>query len=300
MDIQLSILQFFQSVRSPILNVIFLIFTISTELPVLILFTTAIYWCINKKHGQKILFALVGNITLNTGIKEFVRAPRPIGVEGINSMRTSTATGFSFPSGHTQSATAFWVSIMTIFKKGWVYLLGTVMILGVGISRLYLAVHWPIDVFFGWIFGIIFTIFMGKVFDYVDNNKAYGVLLLMLILFVAAVFLVNSTEYIKILGLLTGFVLGYIVEDKFIQFETGQTKKRINFSTGANKTRKNKIIINLYRFIIGISTLAISYVGLKYIMPGGYIFDYIRYTIVVFYGIAGVPAIFKMLNLNYN
>lgn len=298
MDIQLSILQFFQSIRTPILNVIFLIFTISTELPVLVLFSTAIYWCINKKYGQKILFALVGNITLNTGIKEFVKAPRPIGVEGINSMRTSTATGFSFPSGHTQSATAFWVSIMTIFKKGWVYLLGIVMILGVGISRLYLAVHWPIDVFFGWIFGIIFTIFLGKVFDYVDNNKAYGVLLLMLILFVAAVFLVNSTEYIKILGLLTGFVLGYIVEDKFIQFETGQTKKRINFSTGANKTRKNKIIINLYRFIIGIVTLAIAYVGLKYIMPSGYIFDYIRYTIVVFYGIAGVPAIFKILNLN--
>ncbi|WP_242824033.1 phosphatase PAP2 family protein [[Clostridium] dakarense] len=176
MDIQLSILQFFQSIRNPILNVVFLIFTISTELPVLVLFTAAMYWCINKKYGQKILFALVGNITLNTGIKEFVKAPRPIGVKGIDSMRTSTATGYSFPSGHTQSATTFWVSIMTIFKNCWVYILGTIMILGIGISRLYLAVHWPIDVLCGWIFGIIFTIFLGKVFDYVDNNKAYGVL----------------------------------------------------------------------------------------------------------------------------
>lgn len=298
MDIQLSILHFFQSIRNPILNVVFLIFTISTELPVLVLFTAAMYWCINKKYGQKILFALVGNITLNTGVKEFVRAPRPIGIEGIDSLHTSTATGFSFPSGHTQSATTFWVSIMTIFKNGWVYILGTIMILGIGISRLYLAVHWPTDVFYGWIFGIIFTIFLGKVFDYVDNNKAYGVLFLVLIPFVVTAFLINSTEYIKILGLLTGFVLGYIVEDKFIQFETGQTKKRINFSTRANKSRKNRIIINSYRFIIGISTLALAYVGLKYVMPSGYIFDYIRYTIVVFYAVAGVPAIFKIINLN--
>ncbi|WP_242824034.1 hypothetical protein [[Clostridium] dakarense] len=123
---------------------------------------------------------------------------------------------------------------------------------------------------------------------------------LVLIPFVVAIFLVNSEEYIKILGLLTGFVLGYIVEDKFIQFETGQSNKRIDFSSKSKKTRKNKsrIIINSYRFIIGILTLALAYVGLKYIMPSSYIFDYIRYTIVVFYAVAGVPAIFKMLNLN--
>lgn len=300
MDIQLSILQFFQSIRNPILNVVFLIFTISTELPVLVLFTATMYWCINKKYGQKILFALVGNITLNTAIKEFVRAPRPIGIKGIDSMRTSTATGYSFPSGHTQSATTFWVSIMTIFKNSWIYILGTIMILGIGISRLYLAVHWPIDVLCGWIFGIVFTIFLGKVFDYVDNNKSYGVLFLLLISFAAVLYLVNSTEYIKILGLLTGFILGYIVEDQFIKFETGQTNKKIDFSSKSNKSRKNKsrLIINLYRLIIGISTLALTYVGLKYIMPSGYIFDYIRYAIVVFYAVAGVPAVFKMLNLD--
>lgn len=300
MDIQLSILQFFQSIRNPILNVVFLIFTISTELPVLVLFTATMYWCINKKYGQKILFALVGNITLNTAVKEFVRAPRPIGIKGIDSMRTSTATGYSFPSGHTQSATTFWVSIMTIFKNSWVYILGIIMILGIGISRLYLAVHWPIDVLCGWIFGIVFTIFLGKVFDYVDNNKSYGVLFLLLIPFAAVLYLVNSTEYIKILGLLTGFILGYIVEDKFIKFETGQTNKRIDFSSKSNKSRKNKsrLIINLYRLIIGISTLALAYVGLKYIMPSSYIFDYIRYAIVVFYAVAGVPAVFKVLNLD--
>lgn len=259
------------------------------------LFTTAIYWCINKKIGQKILFSLVSNITLNTGIKEFVRAPRPIGIKGLDSMRVSTATGYSFPSGHTQSATTFWVSLMIIFQKIWIYLLGIIMILGVGISRLYLAVHWPIDVLFGWIFGTIFTILFCKIFDYVDKNKSYYILLIVLVVFILVSFIINSNEYIKILGLMTGFILGYIVEDKYIQFETRIKKNKYNFSS----KKDNKLIFkNIYRFIIGIVTLALIYVGLKYIMPQGLIYDYIRYTITVFYGIAGAPAVFKLLKLN--
>lgn len=314
MDIQLSILQFFQSIRSPILNSIFLIFTISTELPIIVLFVAIMYWCINKKYGQKMLFSLIGNIALNTGIKEFVRAPRPIGVEGLESLRVSTATGYSFPSGHTQTGTTFWASLMIILNKSWMYILGTIMILGIGISRLYLAVHWPIDVIFGWIFGIVFTILFSKIFDLVDKNKKYYILVLLLIPFVVAVFLLNSAEYIKMFGLLTGFVLGYIVEDRFIQFNTcNKNKGRINFSR--NKTtrfnNKSKISINFYRFIVGIITLGIVYIVLKYIVIVSLIYikleniemvrmllDYIRYSLIVFYAVAGVPALFKVLKLN--
>ncbi len=45
------------------------------------------------------------------------KAPRPIGIKGLESLRVSTAGGYSFPSAHTQTATTFWVSIMTIFKR---------------------------------------------------------------------------------------------------------------------------------------------------------------------------------------
>lgn len=298
MDIQLSILQFFQSIRNPILNLIFIGLTMTAEVPVIVIFTAVMYWCINKKYGQKLLFIIVGNITLNTCIKEFVKAPRPIGTDGLKAMRVETATGYSFPSGHTQTATAFWVGLMTIFKKNWLYILGSIMFIGIGISRLYLGVHWPIDVICGWIFGIIFTLILGKIFDIVDENKKYYILYLLLIPFGIIVFLLNSVEYVKMLGLFTGFILGYTLEDKFIQFKTGNNNKGvINFRT--NKKRNNSNISkNIYRFLLGIITLGFVYLGLKYIMPSNILFDYIRYTLIVFYGIGVVPALFKLLKID--
>lgn len=313
MSIQLNILQFFQSIRSPILNELFLIFTISTELPVIILFTAIMYWCVNKKIGQKILFTLVGNIAINTGIKELVKAPRPIGTPGLKSLRTSTATGYSFPSGHTQTGTTFWISLMSIFKINWLYIVGTIMILGIGLSRLYLAVHWPIDVLCGWIIGFLFTVILLKMFNKVDKSKNYHILLILLIPFAVVVFLLNSVEYLKMFGLFTGFVIGYIVEDKYIQFNTGKEyRRRINFGGKSRKLKnKSRLIINSYRFVIGIITLGIVYIALKYftqllitseiianIEILTMLLDYIRYTVVVFYAVAGVPALFKILKLD--
>ncbi|MEF9991030.1 MAG: phosphatase PAP2 family protein [Romboutsia sp.] len=313
MDTQLTILQFFQSIRSPLLNGVFLIFTVSTELPVIVLFTAIMYWCINKKYGQKILFSLVGNIMLNTGIKEFVKVKRPIGTPGLESLRVETATGYSFPSGHTQTGTAFWTSIMSLFKINWLYILGTIMILGIGISRLYLGVHWPIDVLFGWIFGVLFTTILLKIFDIVDRNKNYSILLFLLVPFALFTMILNSVEYVKMFGLFTGFILGYIVEDKYIDFATGnEDRRRINFGRKINNRFENKsrLVVNIYRVIVGILTLGLVYVGLKYIAEFliiseitaniemlAIVLDYIRYTLVVFYAVAGAPALFKKFKL---
>ena len=298
MNIQINILKFFQSIRNPILNALFLILTISTEAPVIIIMTAIMYWCVNKKYGQKLLFALIPNIVINTGIKEFVKAPRPIGTAGLESLRVSTATGYSFPSGHTQTATTFWTSLIIIFRQKWMYILGSVMILGVGVSRLYLGVHWPIDVICGWIFGIFFTVIFTKIFDIVDKNKKYKLLLLMLVPFIIFIFIVKSESYIKIFGLLVGLVLGYIIEDNFIKFNTiVDYKKQANFSSNVD-TNKDYIVKSAYRFILGIFTLLLVYLTLKYIMPENTLFNFIRYLIVSLYAVAGVPALFKIIKLD--
>ena len=277
MNIQINILKFFQNIRNPILNAFFLILTISTEVPVIVILTA--------------------NIAINTGIKEYIKAPRPIGTEGLESLRVSTATGYSFPSGHTQTATTFWTSLMIIFRKKWMYILGLIMILGVGLSRLYLGVHWPIDVICGWIFGIVFTIMFSKLFDIVDKNKDYKLLLLTLIPFIIFIFIVKSESYIKMLGLLSGFILGYIIEDKFIKFNTiDEYKKEISFSSKTD-TNKDYIVKSAYRFILGIFTLLLVFLILNYIMPKYVLFKFIKYLIITLYAVAGVPVLFKITKL---
>ena len=301
----MDILLFFQSIRSDILTAIFTTFTICTEQVAVVLIAAIMYWCIDKKCGQRLLFAVTGSITINSGLKNFFKAPRPIGSKNLESLRTETATGYSFPSGHTQTATTVWVALIEYFRKWWITLLGIIMILGAGISRLYLGVHWPEDVFIGWILGILVSIIFIKLFDYVDQNKRYYILLLTLVLFAIPVYFFRGDELIKSFGLYTGFVLGYIIEDKFIGFSTQESRKKASIFTN-NKT-KPKLSTKILRFIVGIVTLGIIYAAGKSLQillfadasqDVLYIIEYIRYTIVVLWGVAGATFLFEHFGLN--
>ena len=263
------------------------------------------YWCVDKKCGQRLLFAVTGSITINSTLKNFFKSPRPIDSKNLQSLRTETATGYSFPSGHTQTATTVWTAIIDYFRKWWIALLGIIMILGAGISRLYLGVHWPQDVLAGWIIGILVSIVFVRLFDYVDQNKNYYILFLTLIAFAVIVYFFMGEELVKSFALYTGFVLGYIVEDKFIDFSTEESKKKANIFTNAKS--KPKLSTKILRFIVGIITLGIVYAALKSLVillqidtiEGiSLLADYIRYTIVVFWGIAGVPFLFERFGLN--
>ena len=304
MGFQLDILMYLQSIRNELLTGIFTFFTICTEVPVITVLTAMLYWCINKKAGQRILFALAGSLNINVAVKNIVKMPRPIGTKGLISLRTQTATGYSFPSGHTQTATTFWTSMITQFKNIWIYIIGILMILGAGISRLYLAVHWPMDVIVGWILGIILRILFIKLFDYIDNSKNYYILVIIMLIFGVCTYFVGGEDFYKLFGLYSGFALGYMVEDTYISFSTENKQRKNIFSKSTSKIEgtKGKIL----RFIIGIISLLIVYLIFKNIentfMIGKNeeiinIFKYLKYTIIVFWGVAIAPALFKLFKL---
>ena len=304
MGFQLDILMYLQSIRNELLTGIFTFFNICTEVPVITVLTAMLYWCINKKAGQRILFALAGSLNINVAVKNIVKMPRPIGTKGLISLRTQTATGYSFPSGHTQTATTFWTSMITQFKNIWIYIIGILMILGAGISRLYLAVHWPMDVIVGWILGIILSILFIKLFDYIDNSKNYYILVIIMLIFGVCTYFVGGEDFYKLFGLYSGFALGYMVEDTYISFSTENKQRKNIFSKSTSKIEgtKGKIL----RFIIGIISLLIVYLIFKNIentfMIGKNeeiinIFKYLKYTIIVFWGVAIAPALFKLFKL---
>ncbi len=172
MEIQKQILLFFASLHNSFLNLVGQAFTIFGEELVLITFSVFIFWCIDKKKGFGIVMSIVNSLCVMGIAKAIVRFPRPWTViPGLDTVRQQTATGYSFPSGHTTGAAAAYSATAVAFRKRWLSIICAVMIVLVGISRLYLCVHWPLDVACGMLIGCGMTFLFLSVFRKTYDNK---------------------------------------------------------------------------------------------------------------------------------
>ena len=168
---ELEIIRTIQSISNLFFDVLFQIFTMFGEELILISIITTIYWAYDKKFGEYIAYSSLTSLLFNNALKDIFKMKRPIGEEGIRTLRAETATGYSFPSGHSQGAASFYGSIAIYFKKRIIYILATIIIFLVGISRLYLGVHYPKDVLVGIALGLLISIISYKLFRTVNNRN---------------------------------------------------------------------------------------------------------------------------------
>src|SRR5690554_5624105 len=151
---QLSILLFFQNISSPFLDNLAQFITMFGEETLFIVFIVLFLWCFSKKRGFVIFSTLFSALIGMSVLKAVIKYPRPFQVSPeIAAKRLATATGYSFPSGHSTGAASFYSALALSYKKKALSILAALMILLVGLSRLYLGVHWPLDVFGGWTLG---------------------------------------------------------------------------------------------------------------------------------------------------
>lgn len=130
----------------------------TTILPIIILTTSIILICLNKKkYGIMVIMNSILALGLYKMIKIIIHRPRP------NPFRFINETGYSFPSGHATANMAFYgILILLIWKfvknKTVKIVLTTILILWtliIGITRIYFNVHYPSDIIAGFILGII-------------------------------------------------------------------------------------------------------------------------------------------------
>lgn len=145
----MEFLRLLEGLRTPFFDTVFQLFTFFGEETIFMIVALAMFWCIDKKTGYLLLYvSFLGNI-INTFLKLIFIVPRPWVLDQnftiVESARAG-ATGYSFPSGHTQNSAGLFLGIARARKERWVRIVCIAITLLVAFSRMYLGVHTPADV----------------------------------------------------------------------------------------------------------------------------------------------------------
>ena len=248
MDISILLgLQEFRNGAGAFLADFLLKMTYFGELNTVLVIMAVIYWCVSKDVGTYLLMGWSGNRILNGALKVTVCAYRP----WIRDARIlpygdsiNTATGYSFPSGHTMNAS-------TVFGGGAVrkdlpgilrIVLGTMVAL-VAFSRIYLGVHTPQDILVGAVCGTLVMWLTLKLMQWVKAHPEKDLLILFIGIALAICVAVYAgvkpypelldaegklvvdghkmaNDTFKGVGWCSAFLVGWILERRFVSFST--------------------------------------------------------------------------------
>jgi len=98
-----------------------------------------IYWSLHKHFGKQVAYLLAVTNVVNAILKHALRLPRPYWLEA--EVGLAEEASYGLPSGHTQIATPFYLYLALQVRKRWMWLPALSIILLMGISRVYLGVH---------------------------------------------------------------------------------------------------------------------------------------------------------------
>lgn len=145
----MEFLRLLEGIRTPLLNVIFQFITFFGEETIFMVIAMTFFWCIDKKTGYLVLYvSFLGNL-LNTFLKLIFLVPRPWVLDKnftiVESARAE-ATGYSFPSGHTQNSAGLFLGVARARKETWIRIVCIALTILVAFSRMYLGVHTPADI----------------------------------------------------------------------------------------------------------------------------------------------------------
>ena len=167
------ILYFLESIRTGVGDFLMSTVTRFGEEAIFIVLALLFLWCIDKKEGYYLLTVGFFGLLFNQFMKILFRVPRPwvkdpsfTVVEGTK----EAATGYSFPSGHTQTAVGSYGAVARYEKRKWLRILCIVLCVLVPFSRMYLGVHTPLDVGVSILFALVLIFALHPLFKTLDAH----------------------------------------------------------------------------------------------------------------------------------
>lgn len=293
----MSFLRLLESARSPVLTCFFRFCTLFGEEMMILAVICCVFWCINKDLAYRIGLAFFLSGLMVQDLKIIFRTERPWvtdpsfkAVEEV----LDTATGYSFPSGHTQSSVALFLSIAFFFKNVWVRILCVVLFLLAGLSRMYLGVHTPADVLISMLLTVIITAAVFRFMKFYNHSVKHNAAIASVIIVISAAVMIHSAilygsgiiesryvaDCVKAAAAGLGFALGWFVERTYINFDE----------------RRGKIWQHALKLVCGIAVLLLIKEAFKLLPLNEFAIDSVRYFSMAAWALTVYPYILKKLS----
>ena len=235
----MEFLYLLESIRIPGLNEFMLLVTRLGEETAFLVAALIVFWCVDKRHGYYLMTVGFLGTMANQFMKLWFRVPRPWVLDEnftILEQAREAASGYSFPSGHSQSSVGTFGAVAATAKTKWVKWVCIAICVLVPLSRMYIGVHTPSDVLVGAGMALILVGLLKKpIVEHTDKAMKPLIALMLamavgLVLFVekypfpADVDVHNLESGVKNAYTLIGCILGvaviYVLEKKYVNFET--------------------------------------------------------------------------------
>lgn len=290
----MEFLRFLEGLRTPFGDAFFLGATYGGEEIMLLGLICVLYWCVDKKLAYRMTFAYLPSALAVNTIKLTCRVERPWvrdpAFTAVEAAKKS-ATGYSFPSGHTQNATALFGTLAYTFRRVWLKILIFLIIPLVMLSRMYLGVHTPADVCTSFLVSIVIVIGMNVLADKITLNKKRRLIIMLFLMIIAAATMVytyalydngiiaykDAADSFKGCGGGFGFALGWFVESEYIQFDP----------------KNDHPGIQVLKFLIGLGGALLLKEGIKHLCGVNFFTDTFRYFVVMLWVMLVMPLLIK-------
>ncbi len=303
----MKLLYLFESIRFPFLDGLMALLTKLGEETVFIALAILFFWCVDKTKGYFLIIVGFVGTFINQFLKMLFRIPRPWDIDTnftiVESAREH-ATGYSFPSGHTQSAVGGFGAISLSTKNKWIRIVCISIAVIVPITRMYLGVHTPLDVGVSILVALLLIFGLYPLIQKSEKNEIIMPIILvasaLIGLFVFGFlslynfpkntnedYLSNAIEtVVKLVGAILGVLVSYFIEKKYINFET-----------------KAPLLVQIVKVALGLAVI----IGIKAILKtplnslcGAVLGNGIRYFIIIVLGVLVWPLTFQPFTKLYN
>ena len=296
----MEFLYLLESIRNPVCDAIVGILTYLGDEIAFLATALVVFWCFSKHRGYYLMSVGFCGVIVNQTLKLIFRIPRPWVLDPeFNAVESAkpAATGYSFPSGHTQNAACTFGGLARGAKKTWARIVLVAIVVLVAFSRMYLGVHTPKDVIVSLIIGTVLVFALYPLFEYAKKNEKvyyiiFGSFFLITLAYLAFTqiypnFVELEAEHVgsavknaaTILGAVAGILISFPIERKFVKFD-----------------EKATLLGQIVKVAVGLVLVLAIKEGLKVLFGGSdemLVLRAVRYCAIVVFSACVYPLTFK-------